>query len=48
MDVKPQAALLVHGSEAQHAAFKKQAAAKLPAMKVEALEPFTVRVVSLR
>ncbi len=47
LDVKPRAALLVHGSKAQHAAFEKLAAAQLPGMKVEALEPFAVRIVSL-
>lgn len=44
LDVKPRAALLVHGSGAQHAAFKKLAAAKLPAMKVEVLERFKTKV----
>ncbi len=47
LDVKPQAAVLVHGSDSQHAAFKKLAAAKLPAMKVEVIEPFKVKVFAL-
>jgi L-ascorbate metabolism protein UlaG (beta-lactamase superfamily) len=48
LDVKPRAAVLVHGSEAQNAAFKKLAAARLPEMKVIAPAHFAVVTVSLR
>jgi L-ascorbate metabolism protein UlaG (beta-lactamase superfamily) len=43
-DVKPKVALLMHGAEAQHAAFKKLAESFLPDMTVEVMEPFKVRV----
>lgn len=43
-DVKPKVALLMHGTEAQHAAFKKPAAEFFPDMTVEVMEPFKVRV----
>ncbi len=43
-DVKPKVALLMHGAEAQHAAFKKLAADFFPDMTVEVMEPFKVRV----
>jgi L-ascorbate metabolism protein UlaG (beta-lactamase superfamily) len=46
-DVKPKVALLMHGAEAQHAAFKKLAAGFLPDMTVEVMEPFKVKVFSL-
>lgn len=47
-DVKPQVALLMHGAEAQHAAFAKLAARELPKMSVDVLRIGTVRILSLR
>jgi L-ascorbate metabolism protein UlaG (beta-lactamase superfamily) len=47
-DVKPQVALLMHGAEAQHAAFKKAAATALPDMIVEVMEPYKTRVFAFR
>jgi L-ascorbate metabolism protein UlaG (beta-lactamase superfamily) len=46
-DVEPKVALLMHGADAQHAAFKKLAAAFFPNMIVEVMEPLKVMVLGL-
>jgi hypothetical protein len=48
MDVKPQAVVLIHGSDSQNAEFKKLAEARLPGMAVEVGEPFKAKVIRLR
>ena len=48
LDVQPQVVVLMHGSDAQHADFKKMAAAKFPGVIVENPEPFKIRILSLR
>jgi L-ascorbate metabolism protein UlaG (beta-lactamase superfamily) len=48
LDVRPQAVVLMHGSDAQHADFVTKAKAKLPGTAVEIPEPFKFRVLALK